>query len=202
MAEGLEGTLQYVFGGVPKTGKVDCSSFVNMVIGWKLGLPIPGYKAGTYKGATHGPVVMSYATWTGGSTRVKIPQPGDLVIWAGLGALGHIGIAVSETRMVSALNPASGVVETPIKGYGPAAAPLTYRTLKDSAGSGATAAGAGAAAASCSLTGAAGVRWITRRRRRRARGQAIAAAALELAAAERPGHDHPAAADQIISLDA
>jgi len=76
----------------------------------------------------HGPVVTDYATWVD-TTAVATPAAGDLCCWTGLGPDGHIGIALSATRMVSALNGTDGTVITPIQGTGPAGAPLTFRRL-------------------------------------------------------------------------
>jgi cell wall-associated NlpC family hydrolase len=130
----------YTFGGVPANGQWDCSSFVNMVVGMDLGMAIPGYNAGKYDGKTHGPVVMDWATWTGATT-VSSPQQDDLCVWAGFGALGHIGIATDPQHMISALNTHSGTVHTPIAGYGPGSVPVIYRRLVDTAGNASTSAG-------------------------------------------------------------
>lgn len=131
----------YTFGGVPAHGQWDCSSFVNMVVGMDLGMAIPGYNAGKYDGSTHGPVVMDWATWTGATT-VSSPQTDDLCIWAGFGALGHIGIATDTQHMISALNTHSGTVHTPIAGYGPMGVPVIYRRLVDKTGNASSSAGA------------------------------------------------------------
>ena len=50
-------------------------------------------------------------------------------MWNGAGPLGHIGIATGSGHMISALNHTSGTVHTPIAGYGPAGAPLTFHRL-------------------------------------------------------------------------
>lgn len=120
----------YVYGGVPITGigHWDCSSFVNWVVGHDAKQAIPGYAAGTYNGATHGPVVIDWATWSGATT-TKTPARGDLVIWPGIGATGHIGIYLASNSMVSALDTAQGTLQTPINGYGPAGVPHIYRSL-------------------------------------------------------------------------
>lgn len=145
LAKSYEGRLPYVFGGVPAKGRVDCSSFVNLLRGWKQGAAIPGWKAGTYHGQVHGPPVIRWATWSGASVVTGQPEAGDLCVWPGILALGHIGVAVSATRMVSALNPQRGIAETPIKGYGPPGVPVVFRRLS---GGGAVSP-AGAAAAGC-----------------------------------------------------
>lgn len=124
----------YSFGGVPANDKWDCSSFVNKVVGMDLGMAIPGSGAGQYKGTTHGPVVVDWATWTGATT-VSTPQPDDLCIWPGFGGLGHMGIATDPQHMISALNTHSGTVHTPISGYGPIGVPVIYRRLNDATAS-------------------------------------------------------------------
>lgn len=123
-ATGLAGVaMQYVghtyrFGGAPgPDGRSpwDCSSFMNYVIGVKARMAIPGYSAGSYSGKVHGPTTGQWVVWTGMST-VKRPdvQPGDIILWA-----GHMGMAVSNTSVVSALNPRKGTLVTEIdKGVG------------------------------------------------------------------------------------
>ena len=132
-ARSYEGRWSYVFGGAPAPPRRlegDCSSFVTTVLGYNLRLALPGGKWGQpgFPPNSHGPVVLDYATWAGART-VGTPQAGDLCVFAGAGANGHIGIAVSSDRMVSALNPQQGCVETPIVGYGPPGAPLIYRRI-------------------------------------------------------------------------
>ena len=121
----------YVYGGPASSpGDWDCSSFVSYVLGHDLGMGLPGGQWGApgMPPAAHGPVVTSYATW-GGARTVGRPAAGDLCIWVGSGPGGHIGIAVSDSEMVSALNPTDGTQRTPIAGTGPAGAPLIYRRL-------------------------------------------------------------------------
>lgn len=129
-AERYEGQ-GYVYGGnASSPGDWDCSSFVSYVLGHDLGMALPGGRWGAagFPPGAHGPVVATYATWTGAQT-VGTPAAGDLCIWVGLGPDGHIGIAVSGDEMVSALNPSAGVARTPIIGTGPAGAPLIYRRV-------------------------------------------------------------------------
>jgi cell wall-associated NlpC family hydrolase len=124
----------YVYGGNASTvGVWDCSSFVSYVL-HQAGLSLPGGKWGDpgFPPNSHGPVVMSYVQWAGATT-VGMPQAGDLCCYAGEGANGHIGIAVSGTRMVSALNPADGTLETDIFPPG-AGQPLIYRRVNGLAG--------------------------------------------------------------------
>lgn len=96
----------YVWGGW------DCSGMVSHVLSAQLGLAIPGYGPGQFQGPPpHGPVVSDYIAWRGARTIPGPPEPGDLVCF---GPDVHIGIAISATRMVSALNPKLGTQDTPI----------------------------------------------------------------------------------------
>jgi hypothetical protein len=122
------GKVPYVYGGASPRGW-DCSGFVNYVLGHDLGLTLPG-GIRHFTGASHGPVVVQYATWSGAVTVKGPPQAGDLCVFVGLGPLGHIGIAIDSTRMISALDPQYGTAVTPIVGYGPPGAPLIYRRIK------------------------------------------------------------------------
>jgi cell wall-associated NlpC family hydrolase len=126
----------YVFGGVPAhgVGQWDCSSFVNWVVGHDSSMAIPGYGAGAYNGQSHGPVVVDWATWSGASNVGGSPTRGDLCIWPGIGATGHIGIAVDATHMVSALNHIKGTVQTPIQGFGPLGVAVVFRSLTGNTG--------------------------------------------------------------------
>lgn len=116
----------YVWGGAASSvGDWDCSSFVSYVLGHDLGLALPG---GSWGGAgmppgAHGPVVSEYLSWSGAAD-VTAPQAGDLCIF---GPDQHIGIAISGTQMVSALNPTTGTNVTGISGTAPGT--LTYRRL-------------------------------------------------------------------------
>jgi cell wall-associated NlpC family hydrolase len=108
----------------------DCSGFVNWVLGHDLNMTLPMQLKPGFTGASHGPVVTNYATW---SKAITIPasavEAGDLCIWVGVGNNGHIGIAQSPHTMISALNPALGTIVTPINGQGPAGAPLIHRRV-------------------------------------------------------------------------
>jgi len=135
----------YTWGGAPAAGigHWDCSSFVNWCAGHDLGLAIPGYAAGTYDGRSHGPVVVEWAAWNGCTTVKGPPSNSDLCIWAGIGATGHIGIAIDGSNMISALDTKYGTVQTPIAGNGPAGVPVIYRRINAAAGPGNTAAASG-----------------------------------------------------------
>jgi cell wall-associated NlpC family hydrolase len=123
-ASGIAGiAMQYVghayhFGGAPgRDGSKawDCSSFVNYVVGVKAGMAIPGNSPGKYTGTVHGPATGVWAAWTGMDTvkRADI-QAGDILLW-----FGHMGIAISNTSVVSALNSRVGTKVTEIdKGVG------------------------------------------------------------------------------------
>lgn len=117
----------YIWGGAPAAGPGhwDCSSFANWVIGHDERRPIPGFRAGTYTGSVHGPTTVSWAAWNGAQT---IPRgqarAGDLCIWP----LFHMGIAISGTQMISALNPSLGTAVTGIDRT--AGGPLLIRRLR------------------------------------------------------------------------
>jgi len=73
-------------------------------------LDIPGYVTGTYDGKVHGPTTTSYLIWGGGLhiSRAQCAR-GDLVV-----GFSHMGIALDNTRYISAHDPASGTGETDI----------------------------------------------------------------------------------------
>jgi cell wall-associated NlpC family hydrolase len=107
----------YQYGGAPGpdgSQPWDCSSFVNFIAGIKLKLPIPGYAAGKYDGTFHGPPTGTWGIWTGirHVTRQEV-QAGDIIVW-----VGHMGIALDNTQMISALNPEVRTTITPIEGHG------------------------------------------------------------------------------------
>lgn len=105
-------------------GVWDCSGFVNHVLGSDLGIPLPGGIRGFRGPPPHGPAVDDYLSW---GLPVTSPARGDLVLFAGLGPNGHIGIVLGPNQMISALDPAQGTIVTPIQGYGPPGAPISYR---------------------------------------------------------------------------
>jgi cell wall-associated NlpC family hydrolase len=128
VAAGYIGRLTYVMGGIPAQNRVDCSSFDNLVYGWRLGLAIPMYKAGKYKGQAHGPVVVQWAT-TGLAVTVHDPQIDDLVLWPGIGALGHMGIYAGNGQFISALGTGLGVRKIPVRDVHKPV-PVMYRRMK------------------------------------------------------------------------
>ena|SRR5690348_4156457 len=123
----------YTYGGrADHPGDWDCSSFVSYVLGHDLGMTLPGGKRYGDPGMppnAHGPVVVDYASWSGATTLPSgtVPQAGDLAVWPGLGPVGHVGIAVSATEMVSALDHVDGTLVS--KFQGPAGATLEFRRV-------------------------------------------------------------------------
>jgi hypothetical protein len=112
------GKVPYVWGGSSTSGW-DCSGMVNRVRS-NLGLAIPGFKAGqSFSG--HGPVTGQYLVWTGAKTVPRNQaQAGDLACWP-----THIGVCLSNSQMVSAVDEAQGTAITTIQG--PALEPLVIR---------------------------------------------------------------------------
>lgn len=117
---------QYVYGGAPGpngSGPWDCSSFMNWVIGHDFHHPIPG--GGTYDGSSHGPATGGYMSWSGA---VTIPRSqlaaGDLCVWS-----THIGMAISNSQMISALNPSLGTAVTTPENGGPQGESLVCRRI-------------------------------------------------------------------------
>lgn len=129
------GRWTYVFGGTPDPPQVlegDCSSFVTMILGYRLRLAVPGGHWGDpgMPPRAHGPVVSDYIAWNGAVT-VGAPQAGDLVCY---GPNEHIGFAIDADTFVSALNPSLGVRVEPIRGGAPG--DITYRRVTGVAGIG------------------------------------------------------------------
>lgn len=94
----------YTWGGpADRPGHWDCSSFVSYVLGHDLGLPLPGGKWGDpgYPPHSHGPTTTSYKLY-GTPINRKDVSAGDLVVWP-----THIGIAISNSQMVSARSASS-----------------------------------------------------------------------------------------------
>ncbi len=125
----------YALGGAPGTNfqnPWDCSSAVSKWLGHDFGLRLPGSSKPGYDGSSHGPGSWQYISWSGAKT-VSTPSAGCLVIWPGMGAAGHIGIAVSGSQMVSALNPALGTRVTDILATKPGL--HIYRQITDAGNS-------------------------------------------------------------------
>jgi cell wall-associated NlpC family hydrolase len=113
----------YQYGGVPGSNggnSWDCSSFVNWILNHDLMLPIPGYPGGQWNPSTHGPNTTSYLAW-GAIHHVsrRNASAGDLCVW-----LTHMGIAINNSQMISALNPKLGTQVTGIETGGPSGEPL------------------------------------------------------------------------------
>lgn len=104
IAQSYVGKLQYVFGGPPPPGTVDCSSFASKCLS-QAGVNNPGGMP--YSSATHGPSTISYLSWDGAVTVGHSPtdaQRNDLCVWQ-----THMGIAIGGGQMVSARDQAEGV---------------------------------------------------------------------------------------------
>jgi len=110
----------YVFGGAPGpmfTGCTDCSGFCNFLWGRVGGQSIPGFPHGSYDGTVHGPSTVGWLEWQGqgvGSIARGLAKAGDLAVWQ-----THMGYCISNSEMVSAQNPASGVQRSVIDGFIP-----------------------------------------------------------------------------------
>lgn len=141
------GVVPYVYGGTTPAGW-DCSGLEDWNLFHDLRMKRP-VEAGVTVGRC---VVMTFATWNATQPiDVSEIQAGDLCIWPGLGPLGHIGTAVSNTEMVSALNPTDGTVKTPIEGYGPQGVPLKPRRITSIKTTGASSCPTSAAKATATL---------------------------------------------------
>lgn len=107
----------YLFGGAPgRDGSKpwDCSSFVNFCVGIQMGRAIPGIKADKYDGSFHGPPTSMWGVWSGLThvSRAEV-QASDIIVW-----VKHMGIAIDNQHMISAMNPNDKTLVTPIDGYG------------------------------------------------------------------------------------
>lgn len=105
----------YHFGGAPGTdGKSpwDCSSAVNYWTAVDCGLPIPGFPAGSYTGSVHGPPTGSWLLW-GYLQHVarKDVIAGDILVYQ-----THMGVAISNTDMISAEDPKDSTEQSTIDG--------------------------------------------------------------------------------------
>ena len=112
----------YLYGGAPGpngTNPWDCSSACNW---WqtRVGLPIPG---GAWNPSTHGPATGSYLSWGSGISSGQVGA-GDLCVWA-----THMGVAINNTQMISALDPALGTAVTGILAGGPPGETVSFRRV-------------------------------------------------------------------------
>lgn len=120
----------YLYGGAPgPSGKNpwDCSSFCNWVLGHDLGMTLPGYTKPGYDGSTHGPTTLEYLVWKGATTVGNKPsdaQAGDLCVWQ-----THMGIAIGNGQMISALNEHLGTMVTTIADGAPGLEALFVRRV-------------------------------------------------------------------------
>lgn len=107
----------YIYGGAPGAdGKHgwDCSSACNWWIGKKAGRSIPGQANGSYEGLQHGPPTGAWLLWGGVATiKRSAVQAGDVMVWQ-----THMGIAISNSEMVSAIDEQKGTQRGPIAGPG------------------------------------------------------------------------------------
>lgn len=117
---------KYIYGGAPGDNGQngwDCSSFVNWVLNHDLGMAIPGYSGHQWPPTTHGPTTLSYLGFGSGISASEVGA-GDLCVWT-----SHIGIATTNSQMVSALNEQLGTQVTGILDGGPSGEPLVYRRV-------------------------------------------------------------------------
>jgi cell wall-associated NlpC family hydrolase len=113
----------YLYGGAPGpngTSPWDCSSFCNWVLSHDMRMSIPG---GAWDPSTHGPATGSYLGFGTGISRSQVAA-GDLIVWP-----THMGIALNNTQMISALNPGLGTQVTGIENGGPQGESLVCRRV-------------------------------------------------------------------------
>jgi cell wall-associated NlpC family hydrolase len=113
---------KYVWGGPsnPANGW-DCSSFVGYVLGHDFSITLPGNVA--WNPNAHGPVASAYRSM-GESIARSAVSAGDLIVWS-----THIGIALNNSSMISALNQSLGTAVTGIENGGPQNESVSYRRL-------------------------------------------------------------------------
>ena len=117
IAAAAEGSIghAYFYSGAPGTdGKApwDCSSAVNYWTAVMCGLPIPGFPAGSWTGTTHGPPTGAWLLW-GYLQHIKRADiiAGDILVYQ-----THMGVAISNTEMISAEDPKDGTRKSSIDG--------------------------------------------------------------------------------------
>jgi hypothetical protein len=116
----------YVWGGpADRVGDWDCSSFVSYVLGHDNQLKLPGgghYGDPGYPPHSHGPTTVDYQLFGQPLTQAQV-GPGDLIV-----SSEHMGIAISSTQYISALNPSAGThVENFLIGF--PGGPPVYRRV-------------------------------------------------------------------------
>lgn len=118
----------YLYGGAPGANGLadwDCSSFCNWVIGHDMKMSIPGFPNGTYDPFQHGPATLSWITYGKFiSHKANDAQAGDICVWQ-----THMGIAIGNGKMISALNQHLGTKITTIQDGAPAGEMLFVRRL-------------------------------------------------------------------------
>jgi cell wall-associated NlpC family hydrolase len=119
------GKVPYEFGGwQPSTGW-DCSGAVGYLLS-NWGIILPGLTSRWYASSGYHPSdAAAYLTWEHAWT---VPQSqawaGDLYVWE-----THVGIALDNYYMLSALDAQYGTAVTPVAGFGPANETLTVRRI-------------------------------------------------------------------------
>lgn len=111
------GKVPYKWDGASPVTGWDCSGSFNYVANHDTGIGIPGFKPHTFTGSTHGPPTFTYQIWFRFHAQ-KIARPqvttNDVCLW-----MTHMGVALDNTRYVSAFDTQSGTFETDIDTGGP-----------------------------------------------------------------------------------
>lgn len=115
--------VPYLYGGWKITGW-DCSGAVGYTLAGIGIRSLPGLPASWYATMPYHPgAAVNYRTWD------KTWKPdniimGDLLVWE-----THMGIALTSTMMVSALDAEYGTFVSPITGWGPSGETMVVRRL-------------------------------------------------------------------------
>jgi cell wall-associated NlpC family hydrolase len=123
----------YAFGGAPGTSfenPWDCSSAFNSWY-YQAGLAIPP-EPPFNAGASHGPSTLTWLAWSGAATvgnRGTLAQAGDILVWQ-----THMGLALGDGQMISALNPSDGTKQTSITEAAPPLEVLFVKRLRTTTG--------------------------------------------------------------------
>lgn len=111
----------YVFGGPASTpNNGDCSSWSSRVLGKDCGHALPGgghWGDPAYPPHVHGPTTISYMLYGQRIERTQV-KAGDLIVWN-----THMGIAISNTEMISAQDPQLGIGKAKFDGAIPGETP-------------------------------------------------------------------------------